>query len=634
MFKNKPLAALVALACSQAALAANTATLDEVVVTATRTATPVAKVLSDITVLGREEIAQSGSLTITELLSREAGVEFYSNGGEGKSSSLMLRGATAKQTVVLIDGMRVVSATAGTTSLENLNLDAIERIEILRGPASAVYGSDAIGGVIQVFTKAGREAPALTVQAGAGNRGAYETSLAHAHRAGGLSYGLKLGTSGFDGINAITSPAYPGYNPDRDGYRNRNANLHAAYEFNRNLEVRGGYFQSSTENRYDAFQSLPPPLWSSVNGHLDYRMKREVSGANVYAKLSPKEAWNATLRLAQGIDRAESPAAVVGDPASLFKTTQDQFSWQNDIRLPVGQAMILLERIEQSVVSSSSYSRRSRTIDSLAAGWHGNLGRHSLQANWRSDENSQFGRHDTYLLGYGYRLADGWRLAASQGTAFKAPTMNDLYFPITPGVGGGNAALRPEESKNREVSLRYQQGRTRASLSYFDNRIRNLISWTTDPVTFYSSPDNVGRARIEGWELTAGTALGAWELAANLTVQDARDEETGERLRRRARQFGTLSATYAAGALRVGGELKGVGQRYDDPHWQTRRNQVSMAGYGLVNLFADYRLSRAWQVFARVDNLLDRKYEMARSTTIAYGVPGIMAFAGLRYTFE
>lgn len=608
--------------------------LGTVVVTATRQPQRVNESIANVTIIDRSEIEAAGpSTSLGELISRTVGVEMSRSGGPGTDESIFIRGANSGHTLVLLDGVRVGSATFGTTSIQAIPLSQIERIEILRGPASAVYGSDAIGGVVQIFTKAGRDAPKLSVEAGAGNYGAYETSVAHANTVDGLTYNVKLGAKGATGINAITSPSYPGYNPDRDGYWNRNASLNAAYKFDRNLEVGGGYFVSKSENRYDAFQSLPP-TYVSVNAGLDYKMKREVSEANVYAKVSPLANWNSTVRLAQGIDRDESPESVVGDPLSIFKTTQDQFSWQNDIRLPVGQALVLLERLEQKVGSTKDYSQKSRTIDALALGWSGTIGDNNFQANWRTDDNSQFGQHDTYMLGYGYWLTPAWRLAASYGTGFKAPTMNDLYFPTTPGVGGGNAALKPEESTNREVSLRYEAGMTHGAITYFDNEIRNLIDWATDPVTYFSSPSNVGKARINGWELSLGTVLGSWELKGNLTLQDPRDETTQEQLRRRAKQFGTISAAYVSGDLKVGGELQGVGRRYDDPHWMTGLNQVHMHGYSLFNVFANYRVSRSWQAFARVDNVFDREYEVARSRTVTYGVPGTTAFAGLRYTFQ
>lgn len=630
----KPIVGAIALALSLDAAAAELlAMADTVFVTATRQPQRANEAIAEVTVIERQEIEQAGpTATLGELLSREAGMEFARSGGKGSEESVFVRGTNSGHVLILVDGIRVGSATTGTTALQLIPLTQIERIEIVRGPASALYGSDAIGGVVQIFTKAGSDSPLLSVQAGAGTTSSYETSVAHANRIGNFSYGIKAGASGTDGINAIESPNYPGFNDDRDGYRNTNVSLNAAYKFGKQFEIGGGYFNSESTNRYDAYQL--DAFWNPVNADRDFQMKHRISGANAYASGSLTADWKSSLKIARSLDRAESPETMIGDPVSVFETTQKQYVWQNDIRLPLGTALLALERLEQEVESSQDFSVASRSINSAAAGWNGQFGAHAAQINLRSDDNSQFGQHQTWLLGYGYRLAPAWRIAASYGTAFKAPTLNDLYFPFTPGVGGGNPDLKPEESKNGEVSLRFEQGVSHARLTYFQNRITNLIAWTTNPLTYESTPANVGQAEIEGIEMVAGTTLGNWLLNANVTFQDPRDEETGEQLRRRAKVHGLLAATYQAGPFKGGIEFKAIGTRYDDPHWQTGMNQVRMGGYALTNLFVNYALSKEWQAFGRVDNVFDRNYDIARSVNVIYGTPGISAFAGIRYTFQ
>ena len=633
----KPLAALLPALFPFAAHSQEISQTPAVMVTATRQAQRVDESIATVTLLERSDIEQAGpASTLGELLGTIPGIEFNRAGGRGSEESVYLRGTNSGHALILVDGMRIGSATYGTTSLQMIPLNQVERIEILRGPASAIYGSDAIGGVIQVFTRKGKDVPLLAATIGTGTQGSYETSLAHGNRIGNFCYSLKTGTTGTSGINSILTAGNPAYNPDKDGYSARNFGLDMAYKLDPRLEVGAGYLNSFSKAGYDAYQTLLPS-YLSVNADLNYKMRHETTGANVYARVMPLDAWTSTLRIAQGLDRTESPASIVGDPLNVFKTTQNQYSWQNDIRLPVGQALLLVERLEQEVAATRNYSQRSRTIDSLALGWNGRLGNHSLQVNFRSDENSQFGTHDTYLLGYGYRLNPGWNIAASYGTAFKAPTMNDLYFPITPGAGGGNPNLAPEKSTSAELALRYETAGLRGSVTYFDNRIKNLIDWantSADPMSYYYTPTNIGKVRINGVEIAAGTTLGRWKLDAALTLQDPRDEQTDEQLRRRAKYFGRLAAVYNGGAYSIGSELKFVGKRYDDPHYLTHLNQVEMGAYEVLNLFADYRINRSLQAFARIDNLFDRHYEVAKDTTTAYGVPGVSAFAGLRYTFE
>lgn len=633
----KPMAILLPLAFVAPAQAELLATLDPVVVTATRQSQRANDAIAEVTVIDNQEIEQAGpSATLGELLGRTVGVEFGRSGGRGADESVFIRGTNSGHALVLVDGMRVNSATTGATALQMIPVSQIDRIEVLRGPASALYGSDAIGGVIQIFTKAPSDAPLFAAQVGAGSASSYETSVAHANRIGALNYSIKAGVSGTQGINAIESPKYPGYNPDRDGYRNSNLNFNASYNFGKDAEVGVGFFNSVSTNRYDAYKWDPniPPFGANVDARLDYQMKHRVSGAFAYGSIAPTSYWKSTLKIAQGEDRTESPESVIGDPISFFKTTQNQYTWQNDFKLPLGSVLFALERLEQEVNSTKNYALKSRTIDSALLGWNATVGSHAFQANLRTDDNSQFGQRDTWLIGYGYQLAPTWRATASYGTAFKAPTMNDLYFPFTAGVGGGNASLKPEESRNAEASLRFRKGATQAKLTYFRNKINNLIAWTTDPNTFVSSPINVGEAVIDGIEISAATTLGNWLLNANATFQDPRDTDHNQQLRRRAKAFGLVSATYVAGAFKGCIEFKAVGGRYDDPHWKTGLNQVYMGGYALTNLFASYTIDKNWQAFARVDNLFDRNYDVARSVSTIYGTPGLTAFGGIRYTFQ
>lgn len=630
----RPLAALLPLTFIAPAQAELVTALEPTVVTATRQSQRANEAIAEVTIIERQDIEQVGpSATLGELLSRVAGVELGRSGGRGADESLFIRGANSGHTLVLIDGIRISSATTGTTALQMIPVSQIERIEVLRGPASALYGSDAIGGVVQIFTKAPGDAPLLSAQIGVGSASAYETSVAHANRIGGLSYGIKAGLSGTQGINAIESPKYPGYNPDRDGYRNSNLNFNASYNFDKDTEVGAGLFNSVSTSGYDGYK-WDSKAYRNVDSNLNYQMKHRVSGAFAYASVAPTTFWKSTLKIAQGEDRTESPESVIGDPISFFKTTQNQYTWQNDLKLPLGSALLALERLEQEVDSTKNYSLKSRTINSAIVGWNAVAGAHAFQANLRSDDNSQFGQHETWLLGYGYQLAPAWRATTSYGTAFKAPTMNELYFPLTPGVGVGNANLKPEESRNAEASLRFQQGTTQARITYFRNTINNLIEWTTDPVTYFSSPANVGQAVIDGVEVSAGTALGNWLLNANTTFQDPRDTDHDQQLRRRAKAFGMASATYVAGAFKGGIEFKAVGGRYDDPYWKTGLNRVHMGGYALTNLFASYAFDKHWQAFARIDNLFDRNYDVARSVSVIYGTPGLTAFGGIRYTFQ
>lgn len=603
--------------------------LKDTVVVATRQAQRVDDLIANIVVLDRSDLDRAGTSTLAEVLSQTAGIEMSRTGGRGAQESLFIRGANSGHTLVLVDGVRVGSATMGSTALESIPLSAIERIEVLRGPASALYGSDAIGGVIQVITKPGSGATGLSASAGLGTMGTYETSVAYANRVGAWTYSIKAGAAGTQGINSVITPTSQGYNADKDGFRGENINITTAYALSAYSEVGAGLFRWRHQQRYDGYQ-FDPITYDSLNAGLNYKTAQDMSGAHLYWKAKPTTAWTTHIKLAQGVDRSEQPSSTVGEANNMFKTTQDQYSWQNDIRLPVGQALVLVERLEQRIASTQVYDRQSRGVNSIALGWTGQIDRHSLQANTRWDENSQYGTHQSNYLGYGYALTDAWSLTASAGSAFKAPTMNDLYYPYVPYSGYGNPNLKPEESLNKEAGVRFNVEGFEAHAQYFDNRITNLIQWEDDG-TFAYTPRNVGRAHIKGLEAGARKQWHGWLFAANMTLQSPKNESDDSLLPRRARRFGTVSVNKELEGYRFGVEVKTVGRRYDNPS-----SPLVLAGYSLVNLTVDKKLSPQWQVFARIDNLFDKKYETARSWsswsgTTQWGVPGVSAFVGVRY---
>lgn len=606
MFKNKPLAALVALACAPAALAQTPTQLDAVVVTATRTATPVSKVLSDVTVLGQEEISQSGSLTVAQLLAEQAGVEFYSNGGEGKSSSLMLRGATAKQTLVLIDGMRVLSATAGTTSLENISLDSIERVEILRGPASSLYGADAIGGVVQIFTKRGKGAPALRFNAGVGAEGKRVFGLGFAGEVGQTRFNLGVDHNKTDGISARNADN-PKYNADRDGFENTTYTVSAEHQLAAGHSLGFNLYQSEARNEYD----------QSAKAADESRSR--LAGQSVELKNRVSERWTSSLRFINSSDKSRNfTNGNFAVASSQFETRQQEWQWNNQLDLATaGQLTLGANHLLQRVYSSTAYSQNRRTVDALYAGYQGEFGAHRLQGSLRHDDNSQFGGKTTGQIGYGYQLTPSLLLRAAYGTAFKAPTFNDLYWPLAFGYQG-NPNLKPEEASNRELAVHWRQGGSHLRVTAFDNHIRNLIAGTAD----WSTVDNLEKARIIGQTIEAGQQWGNFGLSANLTNQRARDENSGKQLVYRAKLHGGINATLQQDRTRYTAQLTASGQRPT-----SNANTEFLGGYGVLNLAVEHELARNWTLQGKLSNVTDKRYE----TTKDYSQPRRGWFVGVRY---
>ena len=601
-FVRTALAVLLANSFITAASAVDEAA---VVVTATRQAMRANELLSDVSVITREDIEQAGQTTLEQLLARQPGVEYVANGGPGTNSSIFIRGASTKQTIVLIDGLRIGSASSGDVAFARIPLAQVERIEILRGPASSLYGADAIGGVIQLFTRHSEGATRFSASAGYGTN---NTTDASAHFAAGneaVSYNLQVGHFQTDGFNAIRNSRNGSFNPDRDGYRNSNIGgsvvLHpaAGHEIGLNL------LHSEGVSKYD---STPKAS--------DFANDQTIDAYSAYARNRLAPAWTSTVRLGRSTDDATS--RINGSAASVFHTDQDQLAWQNDLRLPLGRALLAAEYLNQRLMSTTAFPVTGRSVRSLLAGWNASLDGHRLQVNLRRDENSQFGSKNTGIAGYGYQFAPAWRAHVSYGTAFRAPNFNELYFPNTfSALYAGNQNLRPEVARNREAGIDWEVGAHRFSAIYFNNKVSDLI--VGYPLL------NVSSATLSGTSFSYAGTMGNWSGGLALDLQRPRDDTTGHRLIRRADEQLKTHLGYAAGSWNVTGEWQWVGKRYDDT-----ANTQKLGGYGLVNLVADYRLEKSWTLFARANNIFDKQYETAKD----YATAGASLFLGVRYSLQ
>lgn len=579
--------------------------LNDVVVTATRSPQPIQNLVADVSVISAADIRAAGQSTLSEVLQTQPGVEISSNGGPGTTTSVYLRGANAGHTLVLVDGMRIGSATTGSTALENIPLDQVERIEILRGPASHLYGSEAIGGVIQIFTRSGKGAPAANFSAGIGSFNTQTLSAGYGGESGGNRFSLQVGHKETDSISSY-APGNPGYknqNQDKDGYRNTNLSAKLARILAAGQEIGVGGFVSQGRSHYDGYSSTT-----------DYYRDQTLSTFDVYSKNRLGDSWQSLVRIGVGSDHSNDYSSV----KDVFNTGQNQFLWQNDIDAGPGTALLGVERVEQEVSGTTAYSVPSRTIQSYFAGYQAHAGLHSFQANLRNDDNSQFGSHGTGYLGYGYQAAPRWRIGAGLGNAFKAPSFNDLYYP-----GSGNPDLRAERSRNKEASVHYNSGVHHFSAVVFDNQVRDLIAWMPiAPGSWTWKPANVNEASLRGVTLSGATAVGGFRLDASLTLQQPEDATTGKRLINRAEQHGAVKLGRIMGAWKLAGEWIFSGERYSDAG-----NTLKMGGYGLLNISADYVLDKEWSLLTRVNNLFDKQYELARG----YGTPEVNVFVGVRY---
>ena len=588
------------LAAAQPAAAPESRPLEPVLVTATRLAQPQSALLSDVRVIDAETIRSAGTMSLPELLRMHGGAEIAATGGPGQISSVFLRGTNANHVVLLVDGVRVNSATSGTNAFENLPLEQIERIEILRGPASSLYGADAIGGVIQVFTRQGERTEA---RVGVGSRHTREASVGVGRQLGATRFSAQAGYTESRAFSATNEASAFSFFPDDDPYRNRHANLALSHEWAPGQTLAARALQSVGTTRFDSGVDI-----DDVN-----RQRLSTFALESRNRLSAN--WQSLLRAARGSD----DISIRGSFPSDFRTDSDQLTWQNDFAALGGALAAGLEWRREQVTSDTAYAEDERRIGSVFTSYSGATGAHALQASVRRDDDSQFGARNSGNLAYGLRLAPAWLLRAGVGSAFKAPSFNDLYYPLSFGFQG-NPDLRPERAKSAELAARFEQTGLRAGLTVFRNRIRDLISVDSS----FSTVVNVKRARIRGVTLDADADLGGWALRGEVTQQDAVDADTGKRLVRRARHHGSVGVSAPPGVWRYGADLAYSGARFDAA---SNAPASRMGGYALLNLHAGYALAREWNLSLRVDNATDKHYDVVQG----YNTAGRGVFVALNY---
>jgi vitamin B12 transporter len=563
-------------------------------VTAARTPQSNVDTLASVTVIDRDEIERRQASSVQEALRGVPGLGFSNNGGLGKATSVFLRGTESDHVLVLIDGIRVGSATLGTTSFQDIPIDQVERIEVVRGPRSSLYGAHAIGGVIQIFTRrgGGRLTPRLSLGGGSHGTQDYSTGLSGGGERGWFNVGAShLETQGFNACDVRSLALGAGCfvsEPDHDGYRNTGLSARAGYRLSDTLRAEAHYLRSEGENEFDG----------SVFSSNSSDFTQDVIGARVDWQVLP--AWQMTL--SGGRSRDLSDNFYNGMFNSAFDTERHSASWLNVFTIGAAQRLTLgADWLDDRVSGTTDYDQDSRDNAAGFVQYQGQFGSHELTAAARRDDNQQFGGHTTGSLAWGYRFSPTLRVMASWGSAFKAPTFNELYFPFF-----GNPNLEPEEADSYELGLAGQHGAVDWSLNLYQTKIDQLIGFDAS-----FNPVNIDKARIRGLEAIASTRLAGWDLAANLSALDpenrGHDANRGNQLPRRAKLMVRLDADRAVGAWRLGASVYGEGRRYDD-----LANRHALGGYVTLDLRAAYTLRRGWSLEGKLANLLDKDYRTAR----------------------
>ena len=564
-----------------------------IVITGSRIAQTVDETLAPVTVIDRKQIDARPNTTVTELLRSTPGLDVISNGGKGAQASIFMRGSESDHVLVLVDGVRVGSATAGTAAIQNIPSEQIERIEVVRGPQSSLYGSDAIGGVIQIFTRKPNGDKRTSFSMSGGSHSSVGLNAGLSGRQDSIWYSAHVASFETDGFNACRGKPFPDgggcftNEPDADGYMNRSVSLAGGAKLGSRVNASVNMLHIDSELDYDG----------------DFGNQREAVNQILGGKLeiAASDRWNIGLLAARNKDHADNLKD--GVFFSRFDTDRNQFTIQNDIQVSNDELLTVgLDYYQDEVSGSTDYLVSQRDNTGVFGQYLGRFGGMDTQLSIRGDDNEQFGTQTTGGISIGSEIGNHLRWTASYASAFKAPSFNELYFP-----GLGNAELEPETSDSFNIGLSGRNKNIRFSANLFNSNIDNLIAFDAA----VNQPVNIGKARIPGLELVAGTQLGGWEVDAAYTLLSPKNESAGlnakNLLARRPEQSLDLRFSHSFGKLQANFDLHAQGHSYDD-----LANTIRLGGFSTVDLNLAYTLNQNWVINLALNNLFDKQYETAK----------------------
>jgi vitamin B12 transporter len=572
--------------------------LPEVAVTATRARIPQNELATGATVYTREDIERLQVRTLPDLLKGTTGLDMTQNGGGyGKLTSVFMRGTNSDHVLVLIDGIKAGSVAAGSTRFEFLPIDQIERVEIIRGPQSSLYGSEAVGGVIQIFTRKGggtEGKPQFTVQAGGGS---YDT----AQTAGTVSG--KLNNSWYNlGVSHITSAGFNATqhgNPDRDGYDNTGLNARVGRRFANDAEVEAFFTRAEGTNNYDDYFSRTDFIEQVVG---------------VSASMAMTDLWRSTLRLGQSRDEGSNFFAD-STLGGRIDSTRWNASWLNNLTLSEDHQWVVGSdyRLDE-IDADPQYAQKSRYDVGAFTELHSRvLDNHFLTGAVRYDNNPVFGDYVTGNIGWRYNSAMGVSPFASFGNAFNAPKFDWLYYPFNL----GNPNLKPEESQSVEFGLAGAHDWGQWEVRAYHTDIDNLIQGWPLP-----TPTNIAKVQIDGLETEIGTQLLGWNAKLNMSILNPENRETHKRLQYRTDKTLSFDVSRPLGAFDVGAKVLAQGDRFNDP-----ANTVKVAGFVTVDLRTAYHINKNWMLSGKLNNLFNENYQ----TVYGYNTPDRNFFMSIHY---
>jgi vitamin B12 transporter len=578
--------------------------INNVVISASRTEQRIQDALPATTLITRADIDRAQAVDLPSLIRNVTGIEIVQNGGVGTVSSAFIRGAESRHTLVLVDGIPINNLNFSAAALEHIPLVNVERIEVVRGNVSSLYGSNALGGVIQIFTRDAGTSPWTSLTAQVGSRGLVDVSgSTGVKKESGLALTASAQTLHSQGFNAINQKELTGTNPDRDGYSRRVLSAGVSQDLSQLGRIGLKLSESKGVTEYDS-QFGPATQTDKSNFAL--------TNASLYGQFKLASDLQLDANMGQTSDSLD--ASVTAYPYRIKSSSQNSslgLTW----RALQGHIVTAgYETTTQRLDSDTVYKKTERTLNASRLGYLINQGDHLLQINLRQDDYSDFGMATTGLFGYGYRLTPTVRVRANTSTGFMAPTFNDLYYPY-----GGNPNLRPEHLRSNEIAAQYASGAHDLRVTYFDNQFTDLIGNNSSYVR-----TNIAKAQNKGVELIYIGKFANSTINAGFTSQDPLNSITQKQLDRRAKTIANFGLNQDLGAWSVGAQTRYSSERPDAAQTKT------LGAYFVSDLTASYQWSRDLKLIGRINNVFDRKFE----TAYGYNQVRRGVFAGLNWQMK
>lgn len=602
--------------------------LDTIVVTANRDIQPREQTNASVAVFTRQDIDRLQPSTVADLLNKVPGVQITQTGGRGSNTGIFIRGTKAAQTLVLIDGQRIGSASTGAAALQYLSVDQIERVEVLKGSRSAIYGADAIGGVIQIFTRRG-EGNGINprFRIAVGNRGTWERSLGVSGGNEKTRFSLNAALDETQGVNR-TRKSWSSDN-DHDAYRNKSISFTLSHELTDDIEVgfnvldqRGKSEYDNPFGRYANWTSYP------AKPYIDYTN----SSTSGYFNYHVNDFWTTRIESGHAEDKGRNKDKLYKPADDVYNTYRDTVTWLNTFTLDSHNTVLIgTDYLNDKLHSSTHYDRTSR--------WNrGGFIQHSYQGDivftelgYRHDKNQQFGSKETWNGSLGFNINQDNKLIFSYSEGFRVPTFNDLYFPADM-YSKPNPNLKPEESKSYEIQWRSQLAeKTYLETSVFRTVIKDMINYQTEPTTWVGSSYNVDKARIHGFEAALHHELWGWQGMLGLSIVDPRDATSGHTLQNRAKRTLNVDLDKQFGDFAIGMSWLAVSSSYGSAD-----NSINVPGYGLLGIRGSWQATPEIKLDAKIDNLFDKSYYRNvynyKNNLYGYREEGITAMLALTWT--